>query len=170
MDAVNRSARPGLIVPSLGALRHVVVGLLAALALLGLYLGLIALAQGWSHAFDQFALDRRYVLAIMTGFGTQVALFGYLRALRARAHTHAAAGGMAASTGTSTAAMLACCAHHVADVLPVLGLSGAALFLNDYKTELLWLGISMNVAGIAWMLHQVREQRRLGCAVAPAEQ
>jgi hypothetical protein len=60
--------------------------------------------------------------------------------------------GLAASTGTSTAAMLACCAHHVSDVLPFLGVSGAAVFLGANKTPLLWVGLAMNLAGIAYLL------------------
>lgn len=135
--------------------RPTVFGLLAALALLGVYLGLITLAQGWSHAIAQLAEDRWFVGAIVAGFGTQVGLFTYLRTLHARA----AAGGLAASTGMSTTAMVACCAHHLADVLPVLGLSGAAILLNAYKSPLLWLGIAMNLAGIAYLLTQVRAQR-----------
>jgi len=55
--------------------------------------------------------------------------------------------------------MLACCAHHLTDVLPILGLSGAAVFLNAYKTPLLWLGIVMNLAGIVYLLRQVWQQR-----------
>jgi hypothetical protein len=133
--------------------RAILFGILAAITLLALYLGLITLAQGWSHATAQLSLDRWYVATIALGFGTQVGLFSWLRTL----HTSAmAAGGVAASTGTSTMAMLACCAHHVADVLPVLGLSGAAIFLNDYKTELLWLGITMNAAGVIYMLARIR--------------
>ena len=131
-------------------------GLLASLGLLGFYLGLITLAQGWGHAVQQLAEDRWFVAAIMAGFGTQVGLFLYVRALHARV----AAGGMAASTGTSAAAMLACCAHHLTEILPILGLSGAAVFLNVYKTPLLWLGIAMNLAGIAYMLTKVREAER----------
>ena len=139
------------------ALRPIIFGVAAAFALLALYLGLISLAQGWGHATQQLSIDRWYVGAIMLGFGTQVGLFTWLRSL----HTATmAAGGMAASTGTSTAAMLACCAHHVAEVLPVLGLSGAAIFLNDYKAELLWLGITMNAAGIGYLLFQVRKVRK----------
>jgi hypothetical protein len=142
--------------------------MLASAALLALYLGLITLAQGWSHATAQLSIDRWYVGAITLGFGTQVALFSWLRT----AHTATmAAGGVAASTGTSTTAMLACCAHHVADVLPVLGLSGAAIFLNDYKTELLWLGIAMNAGGVTYLLVQIRKaqlQHAAHCHVAVA--
>jgi hypothetical protein len=132
-------------------------GLLGALGLLAFYLGLITLAQGWGHAVQQLAEDRWFVGAIMAGFGTQIGLFAYLRGLHARA----AAGGVAMSTGTSTTAMLACCAHHLVDVLPILGLSAAAIFLNAYKTPLLWLGIAMNLVGAAYLAMQVRKQRRL---------
>ena len=43
--------------------------------------------------------------------------------------------------------MLACCAHHLVDLLPLVGLSAAAVFLNVYKTPLFLLGITMNVIG-----------------------
>lgn len=146
--------------------RPLAFGLLAGAGLLGFYLGIITVAQGWGHAVDQMIDDRWFVGAIAAGFATQVGLFVHLRGLHARA----GAGGVAASTGTSTAAMLACCAHHLADILPVIGLSGAAIFLNDYKTPLLWLGIGMNLAGIAYLLRQVRRQRRRPCATHPGGQ
>lgn len=141
--------------------RPLLFGALGAAGLLAFYLGIITWAQGWAHATQQLAADRWFVGAIMAGFGTQIGLFTYLRQLHRRAGT----GGVAVSTGTSTAAMLACCAHHLADLLPVIGLSGAAIFLNDYKTPLLWLGIAMNAVGIAYLLRRVRQQRRLLCAM-----
>lgn len=141
--------------------RPVLFGLVAVAALLGVYLGLITLAQGWAHAVEQLGEDRWFVGVIAAGFGTQVGLFAYLRSL----HGKAMAGGVAASSGTSTAAMLACCAHHLTDVLPVLGLSGAAVLLNAYKTPLLWLGIVMNVAGVTYMWWQIRRQRASACVV-----
>ncbi len=139
--------------------RPIVFGLLAILGLLAFYLGIITLAQGWAHALEQLADDRNFIGAIALGFGTQVGLFTYLR----RLHAHAAAGGVAASTGTSATAMLACCAHHLADILPIVGLSGAAIFLNAYKTPLLWLGILMNLIGIVYLLRKVRQQRQMAC-------
>jgi copper chaperone CopZ len=142
--------------------RPVLIGLGAAAGLLAFYVGLITLAQDWTHAVEQLSQDRWFVVAIAAGFGTQIGLFAYLRTL----HGTAAAGGVAASTGTSTAAMLACCAHHLTDVVPVLGLSGAAVFLNLYKTPLLWLGILMNLAGIAFMLWHIRRQRAMACPIS----
>ncbi len=136
--------------------RPILFGLLAALGLLTFYLGIITLAQGWEHTIEQFADDRWFVVAIMAGFGTQVGLYTYLRGM----HMHATAGGVATSTGTSTIAMLACCAHHLTEVFAIFGLSGAAIFLNLYKTPLLWLGIVMNLFGIAYLLWKIRQQRR----------
>src|SRR3972149_5532526 len=64
----------------------------------------------------------------------------------------AAPAATAPGTGTSTVAMVACCAHHVTDVLPVLGLSGAAIFLNDYRIPLMTAGLAVNALGVAGML------------------
>lgn len=139
--------------------RPIALGLLAALGLLGFYLGVITLAQGWGHAVQQLAEDRWFVGAIMAGFGTQVGLFTHLR----ERHARLSGAGVAASTGTSTAAMLACCAHHLTDIVPVLGLSGAAIFLNAYKTPLLWAGIAMNLVGVAYLTRQGLNQRAMAC-------
>lgn len=138
--------------------RPVLFGLLAALGLLTFYLGIITLAQGWEHAIEQFAADGWFVVAIMAGFGTQVGLYTSLRGMQ----IHTTAGGVAtgASTGTSTVAMLACCAHHLTEVFAIFGLSGAAIFLNLYKTPLLWLGMVMNLFGIVYLLWKIRQQRR----------
>lgn len=138
------------------ALKPLLGGLGAVLGLLTIYLGIITLAQGWGHALQQLSEDRWFIGAISAGFGTQMGLFVYLRGLHAQAMTR----GVVASTGTSTVAMVACCAHHLVDVLPIVGLSGAAIFLNDYKLPLLWLGILMNAAGIVYLLSQIRTQRR----------
>lgn len=138
-------------------LKPLIFGGLSALGLLVFYLGIITLAKGWEHTTQQLADDRWFVSAIMAGFGTQVGLYTYLRSM----HLHATAGGVATSTGTSTVAMLACCAHHLTEVFAIFGLSGAAIFLNVYKTPLLWLGIVMNLFGIAYLLWKIRQQKQM---------
>lgn len=140
-------------------LRPFAAGALAMLGFLIFYLGMITLAQGWAHASAQLLDDRNFIAAIVLGFGTQVGLYTYLRGL----HASTAVGGVAASTGTSAAAMLACCAHHLADVLPIVGVAGAAVFLNAYKTPLLWLSILMNLAGVAYLLWKIQQQRQMAC-------
>ncbi len=140
--------------------RSVPIGVVAGAALLGVYLGIISLAQGPAHALEQLTADAPFAGLIAMGFGTQVALFSELRRVDRRHRAGAVV--TAASTGTSGAAMLACCAHHVVDLLPLVGLSAAAVFLDAYRTPLLLLGLAMNGLGIALIGRQLRRARRAG--------
>lgn len=160
MTAIVRPLQPTLPI----GVRSVVAGLVAAALLLGVYLGIISLAQGVDHAFEQLAADAMFVGLIVAGFGTQVALFVELRAVDRRHRAAAATAATAAGTGTSAAAMLACCAHHLADLLPLVGLSAAAVFLNAYKTPLFLVGITMNVVAIVVIARQLQRARR-ACAI-----
>ena len=158
MIAIARPLRPSLPI----APRSIAIGLVGAGALLGLYLSIISLAQGVEHALEPFAADALFVGLIAAGFGTQIALFAELRTVDRRHRASAAV--TAAGTGTITAAMLACCAHHLVDLLPLVGLSAAAVFLNAYKTPLFVVGIGMNVIGIVVIARQLQRARR-ACAV-----
>lgn len=141
------------------AARPVAVGLVVSLGMLVVYLSLIALLQDWAHAVQQLGEDRWYIAAIALGFGAQIGLFSYLHAL----HAQAMKGPVAASTGTSSVAMLACCAHHVTDVLPVLGVVGVAAVLDAYKMPLLWLGIGSNVVGVVYLVRKIRDAQGMTC-------
>lgn len=158
MTALTRPLLPTLPIGP----RSILAGLVGAALLLGLYLGIISLAQGVDHAFAQLAADAPFVGLIAAGFGTQIALFAELRAVDR--HHRAATGVTVAGTGTSAAAMLACCAHHLVDLLPVVGLSAAAVFLNAYRTPLFLVGIGMNVIGIVMVARQL-QRARVACAV-----
>ena len=142
--------------------RSMASGVMAAAALLLVYLGIITVAQGAGHALEQMASDAIFVGLIALGFGTQVALFVELRAVDRRHRASAAV--TAAGTGMSAAAMLACCAHHLVDLLPLVGLSAAAVFLNAYKTPLFLVGIAMNVVGIIVIARRL-EAARQECAM-----
>ena len=136
----------------------IALGLVGALALVGLYLGIVTWAQGADHALELLWSDRLFVGLISAGFGTQVGLFTYLRLLqRAMARESVALAG--AGTATSSISMVACCAHHLADVLPIVGLSGLAVFLVEFRTPLMLLGIATNLVGIAVMLRQLVRMR-----------
>jgi hypothetical protein len=54
-------------------------GFLGAAFLAGVYLGLVSLAQGPTHALELFGQDRVFVLPILLGFGVQVGLYALLR-------------------------------------------------------------------------------------------
>ncbi|MEK7777604.1 MAG: hypothetical protein AAB303_03150 [Chloroflexota bacterium] len=135
-------------------------GLAGAGFLVLLYLGIVTWAQGWAHALELLSQDRAFVAAIAAGFGLQIGLYSYLRLVvhhGVRLAMPTAATGV--GTGTSSVAMVACCIHHVADVLPILGLSGAAIFLNQYRILFMAAGLVVNAVGVAIMLRVVFQGR-----------
>jgi hypothetical protein len=56
--------------------------------------------------------------------------------------------------------MVACCAHHVTDVLPILGLTAAAAFLAEYRQAFMLLGLGTTILGIIFMLGILIRERR----------
>jgi hypothetical protein len=139
------------------------VAFLLGSALISLfYFGILAWAQGWEVASGQFSRDRLYVVPIILGFGFQAALYSVLRfrLFIPVNSTHHAGSMVGASGGTSATAMIACCIHHVTDVLPVLGLSAAATFLTRYQRPFMLVGLAMNLAGILFMLFILYRERQ----------
>jgi len=129
----------------------------------GLYFGILTWAQDWEYASKQFLLNRWYVMPIWIGFGIQAALYAILRfRLFIPTTTTGHAGAMmGTSGGTSVTAMVACCLHHVTDVLPILGLSAAATFLTRYQRPFMLVGLSTEIIGVIVMiivLYRARQQ------------
>jgi hypothetical protein len=146
-------------------------GLVGAAILTAFYLGLVSLAESPQHALELFWEDRLFVIPIILGFGTQVGLFAFLKkGLFVPIANPVNGATTAAGGGVSTVAMVACCAHHLTDVLPVLGLTAAATFLAQWKVPFLAVGLLTNLIGIGLMLREIHNARRqaLACAAAPA--
>jgi hypothetical protein len=142
--------------------------LLGSALIASFYIGILAWAQGWDYASSQLVRDRWYVIPIVVGFGIQAALYTILRFrlfIPITSTGHAVSmtsikGVMSASGGTSTTAMVACCIHHVTDVLPILGLSAAASFLTRYQRPFMLVGLAMNMIGIGVMLFVLYRERQ----------
>jgi hypothetical protein len=136
--------------------------LLGSLLIVAIYFGILTWAQGWDSALDIFVPNRWYVIPIWISFGVQAALYSILRfrlfiPLKSTVHTGAV---MGTSGGTSVTAMVACCLHHVTDVLPVLGLSAAATFLTRYQRPFMLVGLGMNLVGVLVMLIILYRERK----------
>lgn len=129
--------------------RPVLFGGLASVFLFGAYFGILTLVSGWSFAVDQFAEFWYFIVLLAVGFGIQVGLFVRLRGLVGAARE---SGVVVATSGTtSTAAMISCCAHYLANIAPVLGATGLVAFAAQFQTELFWLGLLFNAAGVAYI-------------------
>ena len=130
-------------------------GVIASAGLAGFYAAVVGLASGSvDHLLDQIRRDWYLLAVIVAGFGTQVALVIELRHRHRLSHSALAAGG--SGTGASAVGMVACCAHHLADLLPVLGATGAAAFLLDWRVPFMVAGIAINALGIAATARRLR--------------
>jgi hypothetical protein len=138
------------------------VGLLASIFLTTVYFGIVSWADSVSHAVVFFWHDRWIVLPIIIGFGVQAALYTILKwrlympvsvsnSIGSK-QIPATGASMGVSGTTSTVAMVACCVHHVTDVLPILGLTVAATFLAKYRLLFMGIGLGMTFIGISYML------------------
>ncbi|HLE52892.1 MAG TPA: hypothetical protein VI755_12570 [Anaerolineales bacterium] len=136
-------------------------GLVGALFLTGLYFGIVSWAESPQHAIDLFWDDRWIVLPIILGFGVQVGLYTILkkRLFVPVATTGPSGPLMGAGGTTSTMAMVACCVHHVTDVLPILGLTAAATFLAQYRITFMLVGLTTTLIGILIMLFILLKER-----------
>lgn len=131
------------------------IGIGAAIAVVGFYLGLLTLTSDWYSAKMQFIEYRWWIIALSLGLATQATLFSFMRKKIFGKNIKAAKSGLAASGGMSTASMAACCAHYLVPLMPALGLpflSGAVAGIAGYQTELFMLGVLSNLLGLGIML------------------
>jgi hypothetical protein len=128
--------------------RSVTWGVAAAAALASFYVAVLVGSAGWNHLGDTLERDWWLVLPLTVGFGVQVAVLVEVRRRHKAAHGVTAVAG--AGAGTSAVGMVACCAHHLADLVPLVGLSGAATFLTAQQRTLMWVAVAMTAAGV-WL-------------------
>lgn len=120
-----------------------------------LYGTVVAGASGsFGHLLDQVATDWYLLAPIVAGFGLQVGLLAELRR-RHRLRASAAATG-AVGAASSTAGMVACCAHHIADLAPFVGATAAATFLYRYRIPFMLVGLGINGVAITVILRRLR--------------
>ena len=124
------------------------LGALSFGGLLVLYFAALTAVSGWEFTLAQFRDYWGYIVALGAGFAVQVALFARLRQVVRSAGPRAV---MATTGTTSTAAMVSCCAHYLANAAPVLGATGLVTFAAHYQVELFWVGLAFNAAGIAYI-------------------
>jgi P-type Cu+ transporter len=138
--------------------RPVLFGSLAFGLMVAVYFGALTLVSGWDFTVRQFSGFWYYVLSLAAGFGIQVGIFVRLRDLLSQSKPSRAV--VAASGATSTAAMISCCAHYLANVAPVLGATGLVAFAAQFQVELFWLGLLFNLAGIIYIGNKLLKATR----------
>lgn len=151
MLSINKKIRHAV------AAKAIAFGILGSLGLFVFYyLTLLAVTKDPTHPLTQMKLYQPWMSLLIVGFGIQVGFYSLLRnGVQIRLNSQESkeakvvTGAGAAVSGVS---MAACCAHHVVELLPILGVSGAALFLTEYQKELLIVGVIANLFGIVFMI------------------
>ena len=133
--------------------RSILKGFLGLSALLIFYFTVVISISGPNFAQDQFAKFWYFILALAFGFGIQVGLYTYLKNLISDKNQSTKV--LVASGTTSTAAMISCCAHYLANILPILGITGLITIVTQYQVQLFWIGLAANLVGITYMANKV---------------
>lgn len=135
----------------------VLYGLLAGLGLLLFYLAVVSIFQGIGFAFLNLRSLWYLIFPLAIGFGTQIGLYSSIK------HTAALTGTVAGTGGVSAGSMVACCGHFLLNLIPIVGLSGVAVFLSSYQKEFMGLGILSNIVGIGIMInHRIKMKSMKG--------
>lgn len=133
--------------------KPLIYGLLATFLLLLLYFAVLTGVSGWNFAQSQFASFWYFILGLTFGFGIQIGLYTYLKNLIASGRP---SGKILGVTGTtSTAAMISCCTHYLANLLPILGIAGVVTFVAQYQVQLFWVGLLFNLGGMVYISRRI---------------
>lgn len=135
------------------ATKSILYGTLASSLLLGVYFAVLSLASGWNFAQDQFSAFWYFIVSLALGFGIQIGLYTYARGLIRGKYGEGKVLGVTGAT--STAAMISCCTHYLANLLPVLGMAGVVTFVAQYQIKIFWIGLVFNIFGIAFISNKI---------------
>ena len=133
-------------------------GMAGAVALLSVFFVVVPFISGWAFAVSQFSAYWYFIVGLAVGFGVQIGLYSYLK--KAVVSSRAQKTTVAVSGATSAVAMVSCCAHYFANILPIIGVAGAMSVIGQYQIELFWLGLLFNLAGIAYIARKIIIFRR----------
>lgn len=132
--------------------RPVTTGFLGSLGITIFYVLILSISNSFDHVVAEFQRFWHLITPLVLLFGFQIGLFAYM-AKRATA----VKGSLALTGGISGGAMIACCLHHLFEILPLIGLTGTALLLADYQASFLSIGVISGLSGTLWMLKNMQK-------------
>ena len=127
-----------------------VVFITAFLGLLLLNIFIVAiLSKSIGFALEQFLSLKIFLVPIAVGFGLQAALYSLIKAKNALL--------MIGSGSINTGTMVACCTHHIADLLPLLAIGGISTFLVSTQKYLLLGALVLNWLIVIYLYKKFKE-------------
>jgi len=125
-------------------------------------ISIASLAEGsLKSGYSAFLSNGIFVYLIPLAVGVQMGLFRYHRNITTGNASGSEKMGMAGSA-TSSLAMVACCLHHVSDLLPAVGfILATSSFLIQYKDAIIIIGLLANVAGSVYITRAILKDRSI---------
>lgn len=127
----------------------------ATISLLFLYFIIVTLVSGFQFALSQFGSSWYFLVSLAVGFGIQIGLYSYLKHLVKNSNMVMNDKTVAVTGTTSTLAMISCCAHYLANIVPILGIAGTLTIIAQYQTEIFWVGLLFNLFGIMFIGNKI---------------
>jgi len=126
-----------------------------------------SLAEGSiENGYQIFLTNGIFVYLIPIAVGIQMGLFRYHRNITTVKTGGSEKMGMAGSA-TSSLTMVACCLHHVSDLLPAVGfILATSSFLIEYKDAIITIGLLANMIGSAYIAMAILKDKAI---IAEAE-
>ncbi|HHN65590.1 MAG TPA: hypothetical protein ENK09_09535 [Nitrospirae bacterium] len=138
--------------------RPYIWGVTSGAVLFLVYSVILTVSNSLKHAVEELLLYWYWIFPLIGGFGLQAGLYSYIKAsLKAKRTSGVASASVVTAGGVSTTSMVACCAHHVTDLLPLVGLSAAVVFLNKFQSIFFLIGIVSNTVGVILMLKIIQQ-------------
>lgn len=122
-------------------MRPALASVVAGTAMSSVVAGTLYLTGGPAHIISEIELSGPLYLALILSFSVQVAMMAARHNRRA----------IAANSAGSGAVMIACCAHHAADIAPLAGLLPILAPLATYQQGILFAGTLLSLGATAWM-------------------
>ncbi len=120
-----------------------------------------SLAEGsFGKGYQVFLTNGIFVYLIPLAVGVQMGLFRYHRNMTAEKKLFGSEKVGITGSVTSSLTMLACCLHHVSDLLPTVGfILATSSFFIQYKDTIIIIGLLANAAGSAYIARAILKDR-----------
>ena len=122
-----------------------------------------SIAEGsLEKGYQVFLTNGIFVYLIPLAVGIQMGLFRYHRNLTAESKLCGSEKMGMAGSATSSLTMVACCLHHVSDLLPTISfLLAASSFLIQYQNAIISIGLLVNLVGSAYIARAILKDRSI---------
>ena len=123
-------------------------------------ISIASLAEGSiDKGYQIFLTNGIFIYLIPLAVSIQMGLFRYHRNITTGNIGGSEKMGMAGSA-TSSLTMVACCLHHVSDLLPAIGfILAASSFLIQYKDAIIIIGLMANMIGSAYIARAILKDK-----------